>query len=123
MNRARMATAVAALGLAAGTLATAAPAATATSATAVAAATDRSEVSVASVRGTVHGGHSIWEKVNPFQNKIGVTYEDDTILASCKRWGADDKWWYWVRFDVDGVKGHVSHDATNITHSHLPKCG
>lgn len=115
---ARIATTVAALGLTAGTLATATPSALAAPADA-----DRSGVSVNSVRGTVHGGHSIWEKVNPFQNKLGVTFEDDTVLASCKRWGADGKWWYWVRFDYDGLKGHVSHDATNIRHSHLPKCG
>ncbi|MER0242503.1 hypothetical protein AAHZ94_10805 [Streptomyces sp. HSW2009] len=117
MNRARIATTVAALSLTVGSLAAAAP-----STSAASPSTDRAEVSITSVRGTVHGGHSIWKKVNPFRDKIGITFENDTVLATCKRWAADSKWWYWVRFDSDGTTGYISYDATNIRHSHLPKC-
>ncbi|MEU0738872.1 hypothetical protein [Streptomyces sp. NPDC006134] len=106
-------TAVAVLGLTGPALLATAPAAGAAGAEPLAAS---------SVRGTVHGGQSIWTRVNPFSGKIGVTAEGESFLAGCKRWGADGQWWYWVKFDSDGVSGHIDGDKTNIAHSWLDKC-
>ncbi|WP_193317951.1 MULTISPECIES: hypothetical protein [Streptomyces] len=79
--------------------------------------------SVSAVTGVVHGGHSVWTRVNPFSGKKPwTTIQGESITATCKRWGADGKWWYWVRFNVDGLTGHVAGDVTNITHSHLDTC-
>ncbi|WP_126642525.1 hypothetical protein [Embleya hyalina] len=81
------------------------------------------DTSAASRSGYVHGGHSVWERVDPFSGKKPwTTIEGEAITATCKRWGADGKWWYWVRFDIDQVSGHVAGDATNIKHSWLDKC-
>ncbi|MVO90326.1 hypothetical protein GPA10_37660 [Streptomyces sp. p1417] len=80
--------------------------------------------SAATARGSVHGGNSIWEKVSPFHNKLGTTWHPSQgFEASCKRWADDDKWWYWVKLDGSGLRGHIPGDQTNLRHSHLPKCG
>ncbi|MFI2506910.1 hypothetical protein [Streptomyces sp. NPDC018972] len=111
-----LASAVAALGLTGAALLATVPAAQAAPDTAT------GPLAATSVRGTVHGGNSIWKQVNPFVDKVGVTAEGESFLASCKRWGADGQWWYWVKFDFDGLTGHIDGDRTNIRHSWLPRC-
>ncbi|GAA3700651.1 hypothetical protein GCM10022224_078140 [Nonomuraea antimicrobica] len=94
------------------------------------AASGSSALSILSQHGYVHDGYNIWGGVYPeFSGHRGWTGENggvivpsEGILATCKRWGADGNWWYWVKFDYDGLTGHVPGYATNITHSLLPKC-
>ncbi|RMI40005.1 hypothetical protein [Streptomyces triticirhizae] len=127
--RTRLAT-TAALGVATLTLsvlapqaASAAPAERPTAQQPAAAQPAAGQPSVSAVTGVVHGGHSVWTRVNPFSGKKPwTTIQGESITATRKRWGADGKWWYWVRFNADGLTGHVAGDVTNITHSHLDTC-
>jgi hypothetical protein len=77
-----------------------------------------------SVRGVVNGDKEIWGRIDTFGEGFkGFTWQQgEGLIATCKRWGADSRWWYWVRFDIDGMVGHVPGDETNITHSHLDRC-
>lgn len=80
------------------------------------------DIGVASARGAVHGNQPIWRGVNPFSNQVGTTIEGEGFLATCKRWGADQRWWYWSRMDLDGLTGHIPGNQTNLAHSWLDVC-
>jgi hypothetical protein len=102
------------LGLAAATLVS--------SASSSFAASSAEGATVQAVTGAVFGDQPIWTRVDPFSGMTGYTIPSERIIATCKRWGADQRWWYWVRLDLDDLLGHVPGDATNITHSHLDTC-
>jgi hypothetical protein len=100
--------------------------ATITGTMAFAAPANADTLTIQSAAGHVHESQSIWGRVNPFQNHMGYTLPGgEDFVASCKRWGADQKWWYWAKLSYNGIPditGYIPGDETNLTHSHLDRC-